>query len=121
MGFVYHNENPYGLREEDCVTRAIAFASDRDYEDIQEKLYHTSKLLDCDKLCVCCYYHLIDNVFQFQRLKLKGVSVEYFAEKHPKGTYLIRVPGHITVVKDGDIYDTWDCGKKIATHIWKIE
>lgn len=121
MAFIYHNENPYGFREEDCVCRAISFASKRDYYDIQDKLTLTGDLLECDKLCVCCYFHLLDYVFQFKRLKRAGMSVGDFAESHPNGTYLVRMPGHITVVKDGNVYDTWDCSDKIATHIWKTE
>ena len=36
--FVYYNNNPYGLKEEDCVTRAITLASGLPYFEVQKKL-----------------------------------------------------------------------------------
>ena len=46
------------------------------------KLYYTAKLLNCDKLCVCCYRHLLDDVFKYQRIDCDGLFVREFADGH---------------------------------------
>ena len=119
--FKFHNVNPYGNRTEDCVTRAICLASGRDYFDISEKLFHTAKLLDCERLCVCCYRHLLDHVFKYKYINCDNMTVEEFADEHPYGVYLVRMNGHISCVIDNCIFDTWDCRDLIVTDAWKVE
>ena len=119
--FRYLNLNPVGIEEEDCVTRAIALASGRNYFEIREKLELTANLLDCEKFCVCCYEHLLDNVFKYKRVKTKGMTIEQFAKMHPKGRYLIRIEGHLTCLWNGCIYDLWDCRDRVATHAWMCD
>lgn len=118
--FVYYNVNPDGIETEDCVTRAISLASNLPYEEIQEKLYYTARLLNCDKLCVCCYRHLLDDVFKYQRMDCDGLFVGEFADMHPDGVYLLRIDGHITCCIDGVIYDIWDCRNEFITDAWKV-
>lgn len=118
--FVYYNNNPRLIKTEDCVTRAISLASGLPYKEIQDKLYYTAKLLNCDKLCVCCYRHLLDDVFKYQRMDCDGLFVREFADKHPKGIYLLRIDGHITCCIDNTIYDLWDCRDEFITDAWKV-
>ena len=61
--FVYHNENPYRIEEQDCVCRAISKALDLEYETTKQLLTMSAEVNDCDELCVCCYHHLLENVF----------------------------------------------------------
>lgn len=119
--FRYLNLNPVGIEEEDCVTRAIALASKKPYFTIRKKLQLTAELLECQELCVCCYEHLLDSVFNFKRIKTKGMTVEEFARLHPQGVFLIRIDGHLTCLVNGCIYDLWDCRDRIATHAWQCE
>ena len=39
-------------------------------------------------------------------------TVEQFAEKHRKGTYILNVANHEVACVDGTYYDTWDSGHK---------
>lgn len=117
---VYYNQNPDGDRENDCVTRAISLASGMPYHVIRKKLFHISKLLNCEKLCVCCYRHLLDDVFKYRRVECYGDTVSEFANKHPEGTYLVRMGGHITTIIDGRIWDTFDCGNEFCTDAWRV-
>lgn len=119
--FVYYNKNPNGDRRNDCVTRAISLASGLPYPEIRRKLFHTSRLLNCDKLCVACYRHLLDDVFKYPRVKCYGNTVNEFAQKHPKGAYLLRMSGHITTIIDGTIFDLFDCGDIEITDAWKVD
>lgn len=119
--FEYINLNPMNLNESDCVCRAIALVSGRSYYDIQEKLELTAKLFECDMLTVCCYKNLLNYVFGYEPIKIEeGITVREFAQQNPQGVYLIRMNGHISVIWDSKILDTWYCGNREATHCWKI-
>lgn len=118
--FVYYNVNPSGVRENDCVTRAITLATGLPYKKIAQKLYLSAKLLECDKLNFFCYSHLLDDVFKFERVPTYSLTVNEFANIHPYGTYLIRMNGHISVLKDGTVYDIWDCRREIVTDAWLV-
>lgn len=119
--FVYYNVNPKGYKENDCVCRAISLATQLPYTKIQEKLYYTSKLLNCEKLCVCCYRHLLEDVFKFEQIDPQGFLVGEFADFHPFGVYLARIEGHITCIKNNTIYDIWDCRKEEITDVWRVD
>jgi len=121
MQYKYLNLNPLGEEEEDCVTRAISLATGLSYAEIQDKLYYISKLFDCETLCVCCYQHLLDNVFQFDKVYCKNMTVEEFANLHPVGIYLIRMNGHLSCLIDNIVYDLWDCRDKVLTDVWRVD
>lgn len=118
--FVYWNENPQGEKRNDCVTRAITFATKLPYKVIRRKLYHSAKLLDCEKLCPTCYSFLIQEVLGGIPKNCDGYSIEEFANLNPKGTYLIRIQGHLTVIKDCVLYDIWNCLHRPCDIVWKI-
>ena len=119
--YIYYNRNPDGNRENDCVTRSISLASGLPYPTIRKKLFHTAKLLDCEKLCVCCYKHLLDNVFKYEPIDCAGYTVEEFADSNPQGTYLVRMENHISTIIDNCVYDIFDCRDMFISHAWKVE
>lgn len=119
--FVYLNANPDKSKESDCVTRAISLATGYPYAEIRRKLFHTAKLLNCEKLCVCCYRHLIEDVFDCKPMFCENMSVEEFADRNPLGVFLVRMGGHISSIIDNTIYDIWDCRKQILTDAWLVE
>lgn len=119
--FEYTNVNPLSLTEEDCVTRAISLASGYSYAEIQDKLYYISELLDCEKLCVCCYQHLLDSVFGYDRLPCRNMTVGEVAEMYDDCILLVRIEGHLTTVVYGTIRDLWDCSASYADIVWLVE
>lgn len=118
--FIYWNENPDGEHIGDCVTRAITFVTGYPYEKVQEKLFYTGKLLECDPLCVECYDFLLTKYFGFEPIICENEPLDDFADKHPTGLYLVRSRGHISVLNEGDVYDNWDCRDMVLTRAWKI-
>lgn len=119
--FRYWNENPQGEHHNDCVTRAITLASGLDYAKIRKKLYHTSKLLDCEsKLCPTCYGFVIQEVLGGTPKNCDGMTIGEFADKHPKGIYLIRISGHLTCVIDSVCYDLWNCLNRECDLAWQM-
>ena len=120
--YVFYNNNPDLLIENDCVTRAISLASGLPYEAIEDKLYLTSKLFECPKLCICCYENLLNYVFNYENIYgVEGMSIGDFADKFPYGVYLVRVEGHLTCVIDNHIMDIWDCRDKIVDLVWEVK
>lgn len=122
MDYRYLNLNPLNITESDCVTRAISLGTQEDYKVIKHKLYAISLLYNCEKLCVCCYQHLLDKYYGFERVNnCKGLTIKEFASCYPVGTYIIRVKGHLTCLINNILYDIWDCRNEIVDIVWKVE
>lgn len=93
-----------------------------DYSTIKNKLNLVAELMECDKLCVCCYKFLLDEVYGLERIEeYAGLSIEEFSYDRPEGTYLIRVDNHLTTMIDSVIYDIWDCREELVRIVWKVE
>ena len=118
--FRYWNENPQGEKHNDCVTRAITLASGLPYHKVRSKLRHTARLLDCVKLCPTCYGFFIQQVLGGIPKNCEGMTVGDFADLHPHGTYLIRIKGHLTCVKNGELWDIWNCLSKPCDLAWEV-
>ena len=119
--FVYVNVAPENKHRSDCVTRAITLATGLSYPKVRKMLFHSSRLMQCVKLEYSCYSHLLDDTFKFPRVDCRKLSVGEFADTHPYGTYIIRVEGHATVVKDGKSMDTFDCRDMMCDICWRVK
>lgn len=118
---VYLNMNPDNRKISDCVTRAISLACDLEYKEVRKMLYHTAKLLRCEKLCVMCYKFLIEDVLKGKRVNCDGMYPNDFADAHPFGKYLLRMNGHIMTCINGELYDIFDSRfYNFLTDAWKI-
>jgi hypothetical protein len=124
--FKYHNQNPHNRITTDCVTRAISFALDIPYNDVVMEIAEFQ-----------CKTGFVIEEREDLLLKAHGFSMQpmlrhddgtkytlkEFIEEHHKGTYLVRMPHHLTVVKDGVNYDIWDCtrsSRKIGNY-WRVK
>lgn len=117
--FIYLNVNPEQQTIEDCVIRAITLCSGLPYDTVCEKLWLTAELYDCDTLCKYCYSHYITNVLKYKEVNCHNMTVEQFADRHPFGSYLVRIEGHLTTIINGNIYDIWDCRDEMCDTVWK--
>ena len=113
--YQFYNANPYNEIEGDCVCRAISTGLNVPYGTIERQLELVSELYECDKLSVCCYRHLIEDVYGLTPRKANGLTVGEVAEKY---NAIIRIDGHLTCSIDGIVYDIWDCTKEIADLFW---
>ena len=119
--FRYWNENPLGKEVSDCVTRAIKLASGLPYSTIRKKLFHTKELLDCESpYCSSCYGFLVQEVLGGVPTNCDGMTIGEFADRHPKGTYLIRIEGHLLCISNNIIYDLWDNRHRYCDLAWKM-
>lgn len=124
--YKFFNAHPKGLRVTDCVKRALTVATGEDYMEIQRQLNRLKRELGVE--------HYNDNVvwkkfisnkgwkeFTFQAVKgQKRMNGESFCESYPKGTYVLSMAGHLSVCKNGVIYDTWNCSQKCVYKAWLV-
>ena len=106
--FKYYNANPRGRRVNDCTVRAISLATGRSWDETFEELskFAQAQAIMPDDVIYIDEY--LDRKFKkVCGCKNKKISVEEFVQKHPIGTYLITMNGHITCSIDGCIYDTF--------------
>lgn len=119
--FKYYNENPYRIEENDCVCRAISTGLDLEYDSVRELLSMSSKVNNCDTLCVCCYHHLLEDVFHLPVRHCKAWErVKDIARSYPNNKVIIRIDGHLTVSDCGIIRDLWDCTERLVDCYWIV-
>ena len=118
--YMYYNNNPWDLNEEDCVCRAIAQALGIKYEAVNNLLEAIAELNECDKLCVCCYHRLLEEIFGLKVIYSHGETVGEVSRTHPGHKLLIRTEGHLTCSMYGVVIDTWDCTKEIVDCFWTV-
>lgn len=115
----YYNANSHKLLKSDCVIRAISVCEGMTWEQCHRKLSYLSEkdgtLLD-DAEFVENY---LDD--RYPRLCFRGFTVKEFADKCPKGNYVLSMKGHVTAVIDNVIVDTFDCSKRIFDCSWKVK
>lgn len=122
--FKEFNAHPKGVKTTDCVVRAISTATNSDYVEVRRELNRKKKELGFSsyKDTQFLYEYLIG----YPRLIFKPVKGEPrikssdFTELHPKGTYILKMAGHITARIDGVILDTWDCSYRSVYTAWEI-
>lgn len=114
----FHNANSKGNFVNDCVVRAISVAEgkswDTTYEELSDIAQQEGNLLD-DVNFVESY---LDK--RYKRTPHCSRTVGEFMEEYPKGIYLITMEGHITVVIDGVLYDTFDCRNRRMWCAWEV-
>lgn len=118
--YKYYNANSLGNFVNDCVIRAISVAENTTWEETYDDLSRIARnngiLLDD----VDFVDPLLD--YRYDRIPLyqQDMTIREFVEDHPNGIYLITMRGHITVLKNGVIYDTFDCRDRKIKDVWKV-
>lgn len=122
MGYSFFNPNPQGKSVGDCVVRAISRATGQSWEDAYIGLcIHGLMSGDMPSANAVWGEYLRSNGFQRSSVPDDCPScytVDNFAEEHPRGLYVVALSGHVVCVKDGMIYDTWDCGAEAPLYYW---
>lgn len=119
--YKYYNHNPHNLRLKDCVCRAISTAIGLRYEAVDNLLELTADSNECDKLCVCCYSKLLEDVLCYDRVECYfEKTVEEVALEYPRNKVIIRVDAHLTTSVYGNILDIWDCSDEYVDCYWVV-
>lgn len=106
MRYRYYNRNPKQIKTSDCVCRAISTATGLKYEAVNNLLDIISQDYDCDKLCVCCYNHLLEDVLGYEKNICTNLEhVEDVVKEHPNSILIIRIDAHLTSAIYGTLLD----------------
>lgn len=117
--FRYYNANPYRIEEEDCVIRAIQLGLNLPYEVVNNLLTLSANYNQCDKLCVCCYHFLLEEIFCLPvRFCQNYETVGEIALMYPNNKCIIRIDGHLTCADNGVVNDLWDCTQRLVDCYW---
>lgn len=124
MDYVKFNNHPKGLNTSDCVVRAVSKAFNRDYLETRRELNRTKRELNFQSYKDTKFlYKYLEN---YERIILKAVKGKArvkgydFTKMYPEGTFILKMAGHITVMIDGIIYDSWDCRYRSVYTAWRI-
>jgi len=116
--YKFYNANVHGNFVNDCVVRAIAVAECKTWDEAYDKLSDLAQeegiLLDDVKFVE----NYLDN--NYVRVPHYSKTVGEFAEEYPTGTYLVTMPGHITVIIQGKVYDIFDCRNRTMWCAWRV-
>ena len=109
----------------DCVTRAICNATGKDYKEVYDAINKLAKdertskrkkgksssrngvYRDTSKK----YIESLGWVWVPTMTIGSGCKVHVRADELPKGTLILKLSSHLTCVKDGVLYDTYDCSR----------
>ena len=121
--YIPFNNNPLGIRTDDCVIRAISKAMDKPWEEVYIDL--------CLKGFEMCDLPNA-NVVWDSYLKSKGYhrdivkdtcpdcyTVSDFCSDNVNGTFVLGTGTHTVAVVDGNYYDSWDSGQQVPIYLYR--
>lgn len=129
MQFIYNDggrNNYFKGKAGDCVTRAIANATGLDYKVIYDAINDLAKTERISKRkrgtssarngvyksTIKKYLEKVLGWVWHPTMQIgQGCKVHLDADELPAGTLIVSVSKHLTCVKDGVIYDTYDCSR----------
>ena len=116
--YKYMNMNPKGKNIEDCAIRAISVAEGVSWDEAYDELSESARDMGLMLNSVEAIEEYLDQ--RYRRIPFRTETVGEFIDTHPFGIYLITMGGHITVLKDGINYDTFDSSERIMWSAWKV-
>jgi len=124
--YAYYEPNPEKRGVGDCAVRAISKALGQTWEETYVGLslegFVKGDLPNADAV-----WGPYLKKHGFSRYMLPDTcpecyTVEDFALDHPRGTFILSMPGyHVVTVMDGVVYDSWDSRNKVPTYFWTKE
>lgn len=135
MIFNKNNLNPKDNKTGDCVVRAIMKGTKQTWTKVYQDLCKIGlELVAMPNSPEVYQKYLKDIGWTKQRMPkiivptingygekgttYKRLTVEEFADENPKGTFIISVANHLTVIVDGTLIDTWNCSYKSMGNYW---
>lgn len=123
--FHFFNANPKGKNASDCVVRALCVALEQDYQTTARELLECGLEIGyaCNEDKTINEYLARKGWIRYKKPTMpnnKAMRVSGLVLRERKGTVVVKVGAHhISLIKDGVIWDTWDCSKKVAQQYWR--
>lgn len=121
--YVYYNANPADKVTNDCVIRALAVAFDKPWIDVFDELTSIAREnfdVATSKDVYMEYVKKHGAEYIKTMTKYSRLSGGDFADQYQEGVYILRMANHLTVCRQGIIYDTWDCSGKMVYNAWLV-
>jgi len=122
-----YNPNPKGKNIGDCTLRAYCAAFNISWEeafDIASKIAKENGSLIqyvSDKVLVEHFECIMDDKYNKKVVKPKDrITVSEFATTHPYGIYILGMRNHLVTLKNGEYWDSWDCGDKKIDVVYNV-
>ena len=123
--YVPYNANPKHNRVRDCTVRAIALATDTDWDTAYIALtVHGFRMKDMPDSDVVWWDFLETHGFRHHAVQSvcpDCQTVAEFCRKHQDGVYVIATQNHVLTAVNGDWLDTWNSGDEVVLHYWTKE
>jgi hypothetical protein len=124
MAFRRYNAHPDDSNIDDCVVRAVSTFYNISWEQAYLMIVlqgYKMKLFPTNRNDVWgtmlheqgCDFAYIPNMCP------NCITVEKFANDHPKGRYILGTTTHAIAVVDGVYYDTWNSGQEYPVYYFK--
>lgn len=118
------NPNPVGRQTGDCVIRAIAIATGQSWRETYRDLCRIGEMQgDLPNSNMVWEMYLRKRggeQFLLPENCPECITVRAFADRYPKGTYVIGTGYHTVAVISGDWYDAWNSAECVPTSFWRI-
>lgn len=118
--FKYFQPNAKDLKDEvgDCSIRAFCKAFGMEWVQVFDILYKYARDAQCLPNQKPAYEAMLkDRGWTYHSCVKEKLTVDDFCKKHRAGTYIMYVRSgfrtHLVTEKDGQFFDTWDCGSKL--------
>lgn len=121
--WIHENLNPFLDNVGDCVIRAIAIATDNDWDSVYIDLALVGfRIKDMPSANRTWMEHLKE--LGFRRYIIPDTcpdcyTVKAFCIDHPKGTYILATGTHVVCVIDGNYHDSWDSGNEVPIYYFE--
>jgi hypothetical protein len=117
------NLNPSGRKRSDCVIRAIMKAEGETWTDVYKGLSDVGlEIFGVQNEKEVYGLYLERQGWKKNKMPRfddkTRYTVQKFADANPRGTFIISIARHLTVVIDGTLYDTWNCARKSVGNYW---
>ena len=114
--FKEYNANPWGLNISDCVYRAISLVLNKPYREVVRELKAYAGDNRNTNSGNCFLPWLKSQGYDIREFVTKMTVNQFLNDLHigvdaDKFNALLLVNGHVTAIKNGICYDTWNCGK----------
>ena len=117
MEFIKYNNNPKGRKTGDCVVRAISLALNQTWEDTYAQFLDVA-LETGYAIATKEHFTIYLKQRGYEKQKMPKEFADEIAEKDT--TYIVNLANHLTVIKNKNLYDIWDCSRKSVGNFWVI-
>ena len=115
----FYNANAKGRHVNDCTIRAISAAENITWDEAYYKLSNLARKEGLMMDSVEFIEKYLDD--RYERVCYRSTSLGEFIDECDEGVFLVTMPGHITVVIDGILFDTFDCSDRVIRCAWEVD